>query len=154
MVYVPILEDQGIPLVHLLSLRFHEYSGSSGGDRTHGPRSMNPMLIPLSYTATKGSLSSRSQSSGKANPQRETSRLRIVYIPLNALTSVEAVVLPSFFSPLGWKKIFSDSFLLGWKRIFSNSVKRIFSDHGPCDRFDGDTLSDLRIGSCCSSCTH
>ena len=24
---------------------------SSGGDRTHGPRSMNPMLIPLSYTA-------------------------------------------------------------------------------------------------------
>ena len=56
------------------------------------------MLVPLSYTATKGSLSSRSQSSGKANPQRETSRLRIVYIPLNALTSVKAVVLPSLFT--------------------------------------------------------
>lgn len=24
-VYVPFLEDQGIPLVHFLSLRFHEY---------------------------------------------------------------------------------------------------------------------------------
>lgn len=83
-------------------------SGSSGGDRTHGPRSMNPMLVPLSYTASKGSLSSRSQSSGKANLQRETSRLWIVYTPLNALTSVEAVGLAFFsseFSPRGYSRV-------------------------------------------------
>lgn len=80
LVYVPFLEDQGIPLVHPLSLRFHEYffSGSSGGDRTHGPRSMNPMLVPLSYTAKVESPPSRSQSSGTANLQKKTGRKRIV----------------------------------------------------------------------------